>query len=131
MRLLEDEGLVINNYLVINEVRNRHTNTLVQVQIEGAIYCKDDVVIFVDKWLAVRKDRSGRDEVKGDSYSYHALIRGNDQYLIRYDCAHGPLHKHDYEPSNGRESIVDIDLVDFPTLSDFIRDAIDLRSKWP
>ncbi len=129
MRRLENEGLVIADRVSFRETRNG--DILERVNVEGSIFCVSDLVIVVDKWLALHRDENRRDLVKGYSYSYHAYIRGSRQPVVRYDSTHGPIHRHDFEPPSGIETITDVDLLDLPTLGDFIRDAIDLRAKWP
>lgn len=126
MQRLEESGLVLRNRLTFTEVRDGGRPQ--QVQVRGRIECANDVVVFVDKWLEVRRGRQGRNEVRAFSYSYHAWIWSSRRQLLRYDSAHGlhALHRHRFDPHTGEEQVTAVSLKDLPTLDGVIREAVDL-----
>jgi len=127
MRHLFDAGTVVRDHLVFTEIRD--AGELRFVHIAGRIECSNGVVIEADKWLAVRRGRSNRHEVKGVSYSYHAWRQGVDKELLRYDTSHGmdSLHRHAFDRATGDEiEIQPIRLEELPTLAGVIEEAVRL-----
>jgi hypothetical protein len=84
------------------------------IVITGRIHCAHGLFVDVEKYLAVRKLRSGGLQVKTESYSYHAGIEGTrERSLFRYDNAHvytrerhlDAHHKHRFDHRNWREIV--------------------------
>ncbi len=98
---------------------------------KGVLYCRDTIEIHVTKSQSVRF-RSGRPEVRTDSYSYHAQKRTDDGVikLMRYDNAHihpgHPTihHRHRYDDEGNEIFPVECIGEDWPTLGDFIDEII-------
>jgi hypothetical protein len=124
MSALAKEGVVLRDGLTFTETRDH--KELVAVQIRGYIECAGNLLVFVDKWLDVRRGKQRRYEVRGTSYSYHAWVRGSGATLLRYDSAHGldQLHRHRLI-ADGSEIVEPIHLGMLPTLTGFIREALD------
>ena len=100
---------------------------LIQVRVVGRIECRDGVLIYVDKYLDVRRGKQRRYEVKGARYSYQAWFSDSEEAIIRYDTAHGGLegvHCHRRNPSTRRLVRRDIKLKQLPTLSDFVEEVL-------
>ncbi len=130
MTALQQWGAVLRDGLSFTETRDG--KELVQVHVVGRIECRDDVIIYVDKYLDVRRGKQRRYEVKGASYAYQAWVRDSKQTIIRYDTAHGgiaAIHCHRRNPSGGRPIRVDISLQSLPVLSDFILDALKIADE--
>jgi hypothetical protein len=100
MNNLLDEGLVLKDHLIFDEIRDGRY--LIEVNIKGQIDCIDGLAIAVDKWLDVDEGQ----RVKGYSYSYHAWLTATEQPVIRYDSAHGldDLHCHLFDLATREES---------------------------
>ncbi len=128
MKALEDQGLVLANHLTITNTTNQ--GSLVAITFEGIIECADDVYVKVDKLLEARKQANGQVEVEGKYYSYHAGLRLRPtKDLIRYCTAHHGLeglHRHLFDLQTGEETVSPIELVELPTLGDFIPYAVEL-----
>jgi hypothetical protein len=110
-------------------VESYEGENLVTVNVLGTLVCAEDVLIKVDKRLAVRRNRRRQYEVKGSDYVYHARSRRRGLNLIRYCSAHGmdDLHCHLFDLQTGNEiSRPNIGLEHLPTLGDFIPQAIAL-----
>lgn len=124
MRNLIDEGLVIQDHLVFEEVTEGRR--LIQVHIVGQIECSHDLIIAVDKWLDVTRRRR-QYVVQGSSYSYHAWLR-HSRHILRYDSAHGleRLHRHQFDFETGDEQVSQIQIDELPSLDEFIREALSL-----
>lgn len=125
MERFQREGLILRDGLSFRE--SAELGSLIKINLRGVIVCVEGVLITVDKWLAVRRNRERRYEVKGIHYSYHAWLRGG-QNLIRYCSAHGlpDLHVHRFDPGTGEETEERIALHELPVLGDFILQAVDL-----
>ena len=125
MTALLAAGTVIRDRLSRLEVQDG--GELIAVQLRGRVECTNQLVVFVDKWLDVRRQRRGQYETKGMSYSYHAWVRGTRRTLLRYDSAHGldGLHCHRLLPS-GEELVHSVKLDALPTLTGFIEEAVGL-----
>ena len=125
---LLNEGVVLHNGLSFREITDGQ-GELLQVQVHGTVSCDRSVVVVVEKWLDVRRDRRGHREVKGRSYSYGAYSEKSGQPILRYDC-HGwggveQLHKHVFDPRSGRETRNEpIALDALPPLDGVIREAV-------
>jgi hypothetical protein len=128
LETLMQDGVVRRHSLSIYEVQDDRSE-LLKVNIRGRILCDQNVVIRIDKWLAVRRHPRGHLEVKGTDYAYHAWLRGAGRNLIRYCTAHGlgDLHYHAFDLVTGDETEqVRIDLRALPLLADFIQQAVEL-----
>jgi hypothetical protein len=125
---LVKEGKVLRD--VLSFIETADGQKLVTVNIRGRIECAGDVLVFVDKWLDVRRGRKNRYEVKGYSYSYHAWLRNTSRTPLRYDTAHGfeGLHRHRFVPAEGREVAERISLDQLPTLTGFIEEALQIAA---
>jgi hypothetical protein len=119
---LFNEGIIVENYLVFDEIREN--GKLIEVNVRGRIECVYGLCISVDKWLEVDQEQN----VRGYSYSYHAWLVEADQEVIRYDSAYGlnELHCHLFDPSTKRESIQPCPIDRLPTMDAFIRIAVKL-----
>jgi hypothetical protein len=126
------ERLISNGSILrrgLSFVESYASDNLVAVNVVGTLVCAEDVLIKVDKWLAVRRNRRRRYEVKGSDYVYHARSGRRGINLIRYCSAHGmdDLHCHLFDLRTGNETgRPNIGLNDLPTLGDFIPQAIAL-----
>lgn len=130
MTALLKTGAVLRDRLSFVETADGRE--LVQVRVFGRIECRDGVVIYVDKYLDVRRGRQRRYEIRGARYSYQAWFRDPEQTIIRYDTAHGGLkgiHCHRRNPSSGRLVRQAITLEQLPTLSDFIEEVLGIADK--
>ena len=116
------EGIVTENHLVFNEVRQGAK--LIQVNIRGRIDCAYGLSVFVNKWLEVDAGQN----VRGADYSYQAWLYDTNQEVIRYDSAYGlnDLHCHIFDLNTGEESIQPVPIDRLPTLDGFIRIAVKL-----
>lgn len=133
MESLEAEGLVHRDSLAFREVR-RPTGDIAWVNLRGRIWCSDDVLIRVDKWLATTPGRRGGLLVKGRWYSYHAWIPGKPRRdLLRYDNSHGEgdLHRHFFDDSGDEIAIEPVSYDSLPRLDLLIREAVALARKMP
>jgi hypothetical protein len=129
MERLLREGVVLRHNLSFREIIER--NALIKVNVHGVVICTDDVLVKVDKWLAVRRNPRRQVEVKGTDYAYHAWLRGRRD-LIRYCSAHGleDLHCHHFDLLSGVEiDQTRIPLQDLPLLGDFISQAVDMGKR--
>ena len=117
-----DEGIIVENHLVFDEVRQG--SRLIQANIRGRIECVYGLSISVDKWLEVDAGQN----VRGVDYSYHAWLHDTGQEVIRYDSAYGliDLYCHMFDLSTGEESIYPVPMDRLPTLDGFIRIAVKL-----
>lgn len=122
MDRLADEGIVIHDHVSFIEIRQ--SDSLEFIQVVGRLECADNLVVSVNKLLEVRFSPSRRLEVRGLDYSYHAWTR-NGCDVLRYDNAHGPLHRHAFDLRRCvEEGVSAIDLDSLPTLDEFVREAI-------
>lgn len=130
MERLLDEQLVQRDTLTFRESfqqQQGRKRKLVLVQLRGRVECVHGVVVSVYKRLEVRSPKKGQPEVCTRSYNYHAWIPAKKQDLLRYDDAHGPLHRHIFDTAKGRETAMEaVALDDLPTLDEVIREAIEL-----
>ena len=128
MERLRAEGMVTRSFLTFSESGSRDGN-LVAVQLAGIVVCHQ-VIIRIDKKMAVRRDRQNRYQVRTQYYQYHAMVaRRNGQprrNLIRFDNAHGEdgLHCHRFDAIGSEVSRVPISLEHLPTLDEFVRLAV-------
>ncbi|MEX2246113.1 MAG: DUF6516 family protein [Dehalococcoidia bacterium] len=125
-RLLEEQ-VVLRDRTTFDEITTR--GEVVEVLLRGRLECAHAVLIEVRKRLEVRRGRYNRREVRAIHYSYHAWIRGTKHQLVRYDNSHDylPPHRHKFNLANGLEVGLEyIDLDDWPTMADVIREAVEL-----
>lgn len=124
MDALLSEHLVLHEHLTFTETRDG--KDLVLIQLEGFLECQRGLVVHVAKQMEVRDER-GHDQVKTFGYSYHARIPAMNRELLRYDNAHGPLHRHHFDVGTGNETHTEfITEDDMPTLDGVIREAYEL-----
>lgn len=126
MERLQQEGIVLRANVSFREVMER--NALLKVNVQGVVVCAGDVLVKVDKWLAVRRNSRRQLEVKGTDYAYHAWLRGRRD-LLRYCSAHGldDLHCHHFDLVTGEEvDQIRIELHQLPLLGDFISQAVEI-----
>ena len=126
MDSLANESIVLRNTLTFRELAHANGD-LARVNLRGRIVCAERVVIAVNEWLAVRRGPTNRYQVLGESHSYHAFKRASPRVdILRYDDAHGPLHRH-YFDAAGREIRVEaIELETLPRLDFVVREAVSL-----
>lgn len=120
MRTLEREGVVVGDSLSFVLIKD-DVGDLVSVHIYGRIDCAHGITINVEKWLAA----SGN-EVRGSEYSYQAFLRDPERDILRYDNAHGPLHRHFFDGQGHDVGQQELGFDDFPTLDQVIREAVRL-----
>jgi hypothetical protein len=125
MDRLYDEALISRDTLSWMESFN--DDALALVQLGGRIEAVDGILVKIKKRMAVRVAPNHQLEVKTEAWEYHAWIRRTKRYLVRYDNAHGELHRHSFDLLTGHESQGAIAVEDLPTLDEVIREAIDLR----
>jgi len=124
MRGLVNEGVVLHDGLSFVAYFDRGLPA--RVNLRGRVHCRDGVVLMVDKWLEVRRNARGQDEVRGYSYTYEAWRLPGENQVLRYDSSHGldNLHRHSFDPVTGDEvEVVTIALDQLPTLDRVIREA--------
>ena len=89
------------------------------VRLQGIVECHGNVAVAVNKVLKTKMVGSGRIQVRGLIYCYHANITGGNP-IFRYDNGHDidDYHKHVYDIDSGtqidRKSLT---RNEFPTLS--------------
>jgi len=126
MDRLYNEALISRDTLSWTESLN-DDKTLALVQLSGRVEASDDLLFKVKKRMAVRVAANLQVEVRTEAWEYHAWVRRTRRDILRYDNAHGSLHKHSFDLLTGRESEAPIATADLPTLDEVIREAIDLR----
>ena len=129
MNALIEEGIVLRETVALAEISDNN-GTLVQIRVTGRVLCAYQVVLIVNKRLAVQRDSSNRQVVRGIAYEYHAFIRTTNprRALLRYDDSHDMLHRHFFD-SNGKElerSPRSIPLDSLPRMDLVIREAVAL-----
>jgi hypothetical protein len=95
---------------------------LLYTSLSGEIYCKNNVVLYVDKVMETREAGKGRIQVKGFAYCYNAKITGRCN-ILRYDNDHTieDYHKHVFDIKTGKQvARVSLGRDDFPSLSDVL-----------
>jgi hypothetical protein len=97
-----------------------------RIQVTGRIRCTAGVEVQVDTWLDVRRRRDNRLEVRAYTYSYHAWIERTGQELLRYDNAHGELHRHFFDSRGTEVEVAAIRLDELPTLDAVVEEAVSL-----
>jgi hypothetical protein len=129
MNRLEDSGTVLSHSLIFTQF-NAENGQPKTVHLAGQIDCANGVALDVNKWLAVRRSRRGRYEVRGVSYSYHAWLRESELDLLRYDTSHGmgELHRHFFDDQGREVEVRPIVLADLPTLTGVIEEAVGLAA---
>jgi hypothetical protein len=133
MTTLENSGVVASNELVVEAVSPDLTT------IKGNVYCKDKVVIEVDKEIRTvrREKKSRRKLVATTHFRYHAhrmgLKGGN---ILRCESGHAEHrltpHRHDYPDLCGQDVVTDFaDPERIPTLKEFIEMVDEWRADHP
>lgn len=101
--------------------------------IQGEISCLGNIVIKVDKTLAILDDGTPDPPVQTILYAYNASVRGRDSFL-RHDNAHtypghsDEHHRHDFDWKTGENlpgSPLWVGPGGWPTLSEFIEEVRD------
>ncbi len=104
-----------------------------EVLLEGFIYCADDVVIDVTKFMDARY-ANGRLEVISTYYRYHAWRpRRGGAALIRYDQGDGDTtqpHYHRFSRDGDLIRYDKLSLDGMPRLDAIVREAVDLAREW-
>lgn len=134
-RCMEDlyrEGLVDHDDLRFTETVGAGGEAL-KIRLSGQIECARGVSVRVLKWMDVRRDARARLEVISRYYQYHAWRpargRRREQALVRYDQAHGGLHRHVFDTAGHEVRSEPMDLDSIPRLDAFIREAVEIASE--
>lgn len=124
MASLEAEGLIHRDTLTFREIVTP-SGALSAVNLRGRIECCDRVVIAVNKWLDTAINDWGQLVVRGNSYSYHAWVRGGPRReVLRYDDGHGELHRHFFDMAGIEVAVEPVTLDSLPRLDLIIREAV-------
>ncbi len=91
------------------------------LEIKGDIYCRYNVVLSVDKKLAVREVGNNLLQVRGYDYCYHAYLKAGRQ-LLRYDNTHDldDYHKHVFDGTGKQIECKSLTRGQFPVLSEVL-----------
>lgn len=128
MDALRDEGIVLREALSFIETYDRRE--LLAVTLRGRLFCAGDVVMRIEKRMAVRRGAQRRYEVRTVAYQYHAWLRSRPDRprrdLIRIDTnPHRPsVHAHLFDDSGREWASPDLGLEDMPTLDAFVRHVV-------
>lgn len=97
-------------------------------QLTGEIACRGNIVIRVDKTLAILDPGESNPRVQTEYYAYNASVKGHGT-IRRYDNEHAhpghpdAHHRHDGDWRTGQEATpVHVGEQGWPTLSEFIRE---------
>jgi hypothetical protein len=125
------DGFVVSGFVAEHDLEFAFEGSGV-LKIEGEISCLGNIVIRVEKDLAVLEESSPDPLVQTFLYSYNASVRGADNFL-RYDNLHiqeghkDSHHKHAFDWRNGEELSYSprwVGMAGWPTLSDFMEEVI-------
>ena len=119
MRLLEDEGILLESSLAVFEEPGADG-----LEASGTLRCRSGLVIRVGLTFSVRY-RRGQLYLQGEDYNYHAWLETTGQPVIRYDTAHEEigLHCHLYDLATGEQAMLPVPWEKLPTLNEFVRIA--------
>lgn len=95
---------------------------LLYAGLSGKIYCKNNVVLYVDKVMETREVGKGKIQVRGQAYCYNAKITGQCN-ILRYDNDHTieDYHKHVFDIKTDKQvARISLSRDDFPSLSSIL-----------
>ena len=88
----------------------------------GQVSCLGGIEIEVVKEFAIRTNRRGQMEIRGEDYAYHVHVPGRGD-LLRYDNSHDldKFHRHEFEFGTRRQKPLQyLSREEFPTLIEVI-----------
>lgn len=96
------------------------------VVLEGDIFCKNNIVLSVTKYFAVKELKDGRFQIRCYSYRYNAGLSGKFN-VLRYDNTHAGdgsnYHKHEFDINTGKEiRVIPMTRNQFPLLHEIINE---------
>ncbi len=127
MSTLYAEGIVTSDTLEFVESCDAQGETI-KVRLVGEVVCRSGVRSRVLKWMRAERRTGNRLHVLTDFYQNHAWRpRGTnhraEQAILRYDQAHGELHRHHYDGIGEQIECEPLTSETMPTLDFVIREA--------